>query len=67
MGRKGISKRKSAKVKAPVVSGASAKKSVPAPARVSDSPSPQTLGKGEAISSSKGGKKSSEAARNKKR
>jgi hypothetical protein len=69
MGRKGVSKRKSPKSKGPSGSSMSTNSSVSNLVHASESPTPQTLGKGEAVSIGKSGKKkeSDSSAFNKKR
>jgi hypothetical protein len=57
MGRKGDSKRKTPKAKNPTVSGGSGNGAVSSLAHAPDSSGPKLVGKGEAISSGKGGKK----------
>ena len=61
MGRKGVSKRKASKSKSPPVASTSSNGAVSALARPSASPASVTIGRGEAISLSKGKKKSSES------
>jgi hypothetical protein len=58
MGRKGVSKRKTSKSKGPSDSGGNTNSVVSTIARVTESRAPQSLGRGEAISSGKGDKKS---------
>jgi hypothetical protein len=68
MGRKGVSKRKPPKSKGPPVLGGSTNTTVSTLTHASESPVPQSLGKGEAISVDKGGKKkSSSTQQNNKR
>lgn len=69
MGHKGVSKRKPPKPKTQPVASTSTNGAVSTLAHASAAPVPQTLGKGEAISIVKGGKKKSSASlpKNKKR
>ncbi len=57
MGRKGVSKRKPPKSKQSKVSSGSSNGAVSNIVRVSESPVAKSIGKGEAISTGKGGKK----------
>ena len=57
MGRKGVSKRKSPKTKAPSVSNAGANGSVSSLTRAAESRAPESIGKGDATAVGKGGKK----------
>jgi hypothetical protein len=57
MGRKGVSKRKTSTAKSPVVTGKSGNSVVGALARATESPVLQSAGKGDAVSTGKGGKK----------
>jgi hypothetical protein len=57
MGRKGVSKRKPGKSKNPNISSKVENSAVTSVARISEAPTPRILGKGEALSVRKGGKK----------
>lgn len=57
MGRKGVSKRKTPKSKNQTVSSEGGNGAVPSTPRVSEALTPKSIGRGEAISVSKGGKK----------
>jgi hypothetical protein len=57
MGHKGVSKRKAPKPKSPPVSSEAGNGTVSSLTRVSESPVARLIGKGEALSVTKGGKK----------
>lgn len=57
MGRKGVSKRKASKSKNQTISSEGKNGAVPSTTRVSEAPVAKSIGKGEALSVSKGGKK----------
>ena len=59
MGRKGVSKRKSSKTKAPSVSSVSKNGAVSSLTQAAESRAPEPIGKGEASAKGKGGKKKS--------
>ncbi len=68
MGRKGVSKRKSSKTKAPSVSSASKNGAVSSLTKAAETRAPESIGKGEAIAIGKGGKKkSSDSVQNHKK